>query len=180
MGKKPPVNGGSATESSWVRAENIVALVLLPKLPERDRVPRGSDKLDLAPEYEYDSRPADSAGRPLRKESIATEDYGNQEHRKQFNQLPPVVQVVMVAIDEPSAIRQQAISGEDPPEWTKDLFKTCKKEGDLLRDLGDPVDPQDDTLLHRLGHGTSKAPRMEYRIYSADVVLRGAKWTTVD
>lgn len=52
LGEKPPSRGGAATPSAWVRAENIVALVLLPKLPERERgTPPGSDptKLDLAP-----------------------------------------------------------------------------------------------------------------------------------
>jgi uncharacterized protein (TIGR02599 family) len=174
LGKGTYPNGRAAQSSSWVRAENIVALVILPKLPERDRTPPGSPRLELAPEYEYDSRPTDAAGRRLRKEEVNS----NPVQRKQFNQLPPMVQVVMVAIDEPSAIRQEAITGENPPTWTEELFERCNTDEDLLEDIGDPAEPSSKSLIGRLAPNTGQ--RMEYRVYSADVIIRGAKWSAVD
>ena len=99
--------------------------------------------------------------------------------RKQYHQLPPIIQVTMVAIDEASAARQQALTGEVAPEWTQGLFERVNNEDDYLDDLGNPVDPKPGTLISNLapkGGGV----RMNYRIYSADVPIRAAKWSNID
>jgi uncharacterized protein (TIGR02599 family) len=180
LGNKAPSSGGSAKTSSWVRAENIVALVLLPKLPERERGnPPGSDptRLDLAPKYEYDTRPVkEGSGTPLTIKEV----HDAAAHvRKQYHQLPPIIQVTMVAIDEPSAMRQQAIAGEIPPPWTEGLFEDVLEEQDYLEDMGEPANPKPNTLVGRLAPADG-GPRMNYRIYSADVPVRAAKWSNVD
>lgn len=76
----------SLTSNTRALAENIIALILLPQ--------RRPDDVELAPRYAYDSR---AWQQPVR---TALGDLTQ-------NQLPPLVQVTMVVIDEPSAKRLQ-------------------------------------------------------------------------
>ena len=81
-----------------------------------------------------------------------------------LNQLPPVVRVTLVMIDEESAARLAAEYGDQPPpllpdaEWFKevDAFET---------DLG--------RWEEKL-----KTLKVRYQVLSADVHLRGAKWSS--
>lgn len=86
----------TATPNRPVRvlAENIVALIVLPRLSQEDEAARlrsnpKSTPSDLCPFYEYDS--------------TATNPNDPQINTK--HQLPPVVQTIMVAIDEVTAAR---------------------------------------------------------------------------
>ncbi len=122
--------------SSHVLAENIVALVVLPKLPEEHGAPVDV----LAPEYEYNSRTNwTSAKQPV-----------------QMHQLPPVVRVAMVAIDESSAQRNPTLGSafqdlfRNPAEFTNNLATVEI----ALRDA-----------------------RANYRIFQTEVPLRSAKWS---
>ena len=157
-------------DSSRALAENVVALIILPKVSDKD-----SSTAFLAPNYEYDSRPAKGDGTPKLRKDIADTD---AQVLRQFNQLPPVVRVTMVAIDEPSAIRQQSYSAT-APTWTDGLFDKCTREEDIATSLGDPDAPQTNTLIYRLAPppGTSGGPKMNYRIYTMDVIIRGSKWS---
>src|SRR5207244_2432555 len=93
-------------------AENIVALVLLPRLAaaeEKEREKLG--KPMLAAKYRYDS---------------TTSNADPEINPK--NQLPPVVQVTMVAIDEASAIRLADRFGTGAPNLqTSTLFQDATK-----------------------------------------------------
>ncbi len=97
---KLPADGSAAEYSRWftnflppnvavtqapvrVLAENIIALIVLPELSPHDA---DAATNPLAPQYRYDSRA------------------GNITDRTK-HQLPPLLRVVMVAIDEPSAAR---------------------------------------------------------------------------
>jgi uncharacterized protein (TIGR02599 family) len=125
-------------------AENVLALVLLPQLTAQDE-PTG---LKLAPEFKYDSTKtaADAQLNPR-------------------NQLPPVMQLTLVALAEQSAARIDA-GGTAPPAWLdQQLGKLFKKAADL------PKDRQ--TLEDALA-----ARRLNYRIFSTNVSLKGAKWST--
>jgi uncharacterized protein (TIGR02599 family) len=164
--------------SSHVLAENIVALIILPKLSDKDTAAPF-----LSPDYEYDSRPAKTDGTPMLRTDISDTD---SKALRQFNQLPPMVKVTMVAIDEPSAVREQTFLGgtaPSPPKWMNNLFRSASKEADIATDLGNPESPASDSLISRLAPppgGGAKQPVMNYRVYTMDVVLRGSKWTTVD
>ena len=144
-------------------AENIVALVILPKLAVKDRKvgdTSAPDRLDsLAPNFEYDS------WRVMKsdvKKGLA--------NAARDNVLPPIVQVVMVAIDEPSAVRAN-FTANNPPKWTDGLFQTVTTESDLSAQIG--------SLEKALvGDDTKLTNRVNYRIFSTDVVIRGSKWST--
>ncbi len=150
------ITGGTGYRFKYGRvlAENVIALIVLPKLAEKDRTePKRLD--GLAPSYQYDS------WRILQADVNAAVGAASAARD---NLLPPIVQVVMVAIDEPSAQRQ--VAGQ-VPDWTirgRQLFTAVNTESDLLADIAE--------LETRL-----RADRVAYRIFSTDVVLRGSKWS---
>ncbi len=77
-----------------------------------------------------------------------------------MNQLPPILHVAMVAIDEPSA--QRICVNDNPPDFgVQSLFRDPKK---LDADLA--------TL-----ETTLKAKNLGYQIFQADIGIRGAKWS---
>jgi uncharacterized protein (TIGR02599 family) len=135
-----------------VLAENVIALVLLPKLsPSED--PTGAQ---LSPTYAYDSTTDNSSSSPSLNPK---------------NQLPPIVQVTLVAIDEASAAR---MSDADTANLTAEL-------GGLFTDA-----TQYDTNLKLTSGVTSGPPslanylishKINYRIFTTNVSLRGAKWS---
>ena len=100
-----PSTSINATSTTPVRpahllAENIIMFVLAPQLSAVDQASLPSG-YSLAPSYSYDSTQTNPqlANNPTDKNALATDPK---------NQLPPVVQVTMVAIDEPSAARLEA------------------------------------------------------------------------
>ena len=133
-------------------AENIIALIISPKRSAND----GPDGTEIAPKYSYDSRlyqstPTDSRAKLTR------------------NQLPPIVQVTMVAIDETSAARLESRSAAPsiPPDFgLSDLLSTSGKGVQLAKDLA--------TLEMTLN---DDAHRVTYRIFSTDVSILQAKWS---
>lgn len=144
----PPAQANNA--DAHVIARNIVALILLPKLPSQG--PAGDPTVDpggdaLAPAYAYDSLTQGQGG--LRKELDS------------LHQLPPIVEVTMVAIDDASAERIGRTS--TPPDLgMADLFKDANEES-RKRDL--------ETLLQNL-----RAQRLNARVFSTEVSLKSARW----
>jgi uncharacterized protein (TIGR02599 family) len=135
-----------------VMADNIIVLVVLPKLAEKDR-DNPTELGKLAPEYQFDSW------------RILKRDAASDANSARDNLLPPVVQVVMVAIDEASALR---LPPNQIPDWTtrggKQLFTEVDKEDKLLDDIA--------KLEKRL-----QDDKVSYRVFSTDVVIRGSKWS---
>lgn len=137
-------------------AENILLLVLLPRFSAlEDPSPEA-----LAPLFIYDSRSWED-GSPFAAD------------RRWRNQLPPVMEIICVAIDEPSAQRladRFGIGGAPPhehPEFRAALdFNTVFQEAARLEDDVRRVREG----LERLGVG--------FRILRTQVVMRGAKWTS--
>lgn len=145
----PPDMANNA--DSHVIARNIVAISFLPKLPGLG--PVGDPSVDpdgdaLSPNYEYDSLTIGQGS--MRKEL-------NSQH-----QLPPIVEVTMVAIDDASADR----IGHDsaPPDLgLATLFQTANAES-RKNDL--------QTLLQVL-----QAKKINARVFTTQVSLKGAKWS---
>lgn len=131
-----------STRPVRVLAENVVALILLPKLPSQED-PTGTK---LAPTYLYDS----TVGKP--DAAINSK-----------NQLPPVVQVTMVAVDETSIARLQ--TGESPPDMAS-IYDGCE--------FTDATMYEHD--LKRL-ESNLKSLNLSYRIFTMNVALKAAKWS---
>lgn len=127
VGQDPP-------GSSHLLAENIVVLAILPKRAE------GATGAPLAPNYEYDSRIT----------------WGTGTQPPQMHQLPPVVRVLMVAIDETSADRNPDLGREfdalfqDPDNFDADLQAV---------------------------EAALRTARANYQVFQTDVPVRAAKWS---
>lgn len=115
-------------------AANVIALLILPKPATQDA------SAPMASDFEYDTRDSSKADN--------------------YNQLPPLVEVVLVAIDENSARRLE--SGATAPDLgVSALFQ----QADQL-----------DADLHKLEELLA-SKRINYRIFRTTVPLRGAKWS---
>lgn len=149
-------------------AENIVAMIILPKVPRSNTIGSGTNDGSSSTKgstmdatyYGFDS------WRPIR-------DVTSQIHllaAPRENLLPSVVQVTMVAVDEPSAARMDlSISRPgDIPDWFQDdsgtaIFQRADKYAEDLQGL-------EKKLREMPGN-------INYRIFTMDVVIRGSKWS---
>lgn len=140
-------------------AENVIALVLLPKDPPSPTITGTA----LSTSYTYTSAPDKW---PPADPQPKTE-----------NQLPPLLQVTMVAIDEISASRLHSMDAttvdeilnlNDPDTGTR-IFTTPGN----LTDTSKPGYAKDLNLLEK----KLQALHLSYRIFSSEVSIRGAKWS---
>ena len=129
---------------SHVLAENVIQLVLLPRLGKNDDP---QNKTPLSKSYRYDSYSATGSGNDPRW----------------TNQLPPVVQVTMVALDEASASR--VIRGSALP-----AFDSLLKGSSFTS-----ASKYDDDLLALQTGLTSQ--KLNYRVFTTNVSIRGARWS---
>ncbi|MBN8709302.1 MAG: hypothetical protein BGO12_18980 [Verrucomicrobia bacterium 61-8] len=136
--------GGSAPAgniaSTRPLADNIIALVILPKKSAAD----DASGTSLTTDYSYDSRTP----------------WSGTTQPQQMNQLPPILHVVMVALDEPSAQRV-CVNGTAPDFGIQGLFHDPAKLDDNLGKLEDKL----------------KSQNLNYHIFQADIGIRGAKWS---
>ncbi len=154
--------------STRVLAENVFALVLLPHRSPNDKLPANlTAPQQLAPAYVYDSRkylnsPADPQAKLWR------------------NQLPPIIQVTMVAMDERSAARFQ----DSLPSATSIPETTLGLDGLFTKPSTDPnvsvtsttVNDQYFADLATL-EATLVKLKITYRIFTSDVSILQAKWS---
>ncbi|MEZ0300093.1 MAG: Verru_Chthon cassette protein C [Candidatus Methylacidiphilales bacterium] len=140
------VNKASPTTLSQL-ADNVVALVILPKYSVNDQAAAGTA---LAPDYEYDSR--------------------NSAVSKTFHQMPPVVEVVMVVIDEASALKLGNTT--TPPNLgLATLFQDSSILSDDLKTL-------EANLSALPGNPAGNKIPLRFQIFQSAVSVRGAKWST--
>jgi uncharacterized protein (TIGR02599 family) len=130
-------------------AENIIALVIRPLAP-------GSPTLDptaIAPHYYYDSR-------------AYQRNAGSQfTQNRSRHQLPPMLEITLVVLDESSAARLQQQHGSTRPDLGIDhLFLDTSTYAADLADL-------EETLLAR---------KLQFRILKKTVRLRNARWSDID
>lgn len=131
--------GGSSPPIDQLAA-NIIALVVLPRKSTEDAAQPSSGL--LATNYEYDSRAAGSGAT-----QSATQ-----------NQLPPLVEIVLVAVDERSARRLEDEHLQVPSLFTQD---SQKLDADLAN------------LENFLNQN-----RLVYRVFRTTVALHNSKWSS--
>jgi uncharacterized protein (TIGR02599 family) len=154
-----PLGFGSITVNASARpvnvlAENVIALVIIPRLSSTED-PTGAALVKT--DYNYDSRTA--------KSYSATSASGTSMSGTTLHQLPPLVEVIMVVIDETSAQRLAEQNGTTEPDFgQKDLFKTISSSTNVDAD----IDTLEKNLIDK---------KLNYRIYRSVVGIRGAKWS---
>lgn len=154
-------------------ADNVIALILVPRLPRAEEISvdggNDADFSPLAPRYAYNSRSAapQSSDDPAQPEQTSGSAPANRSLNP-FNQLPPLMQATLIAIDEVSA-QKIGLDKDDA-----DFFELSKRFRDtrrLTKDLSS-IDPDDDSLVNLLN-----SKRIHYRTFTTTVPLRAAKWS---
>ncbi|PTY03626.1 hypothetical protein DB346_07080 [Verrucomicrobia bacterium LW23] len=128
-------------------ADNVVALVILPKYSVSDQAASGAA---LAPDYEYDSR--------------------NRSNARTFHQLPPIIEVVMVVIDEASALKL-GNTATPPNLGLASLFQDSAMLAEDLRTL-------EANLGALPGNPAGNKIPLRYQVFQSSVSVRGAKWSS--
>ena len=152
-GVNSTVNRQETLEPKAVRtvrpvSENIIALILSPRLPEFDK----NEPDFIAPNYIYDSREF---------------QWGAKDDRTRLShhQLPPLIQVTMVAVDEIDMARWLTINGSREPDFVADgLFKAQRSLEQDLETLRDELDSE----------------KVRHRVFTTTIRMRESKWTDQD
>ncbi len=152
-----PINTTGTSRPAHVLAENIIALVLLPKLAPEVQAAGHYTAASLAPGYLYDSTGT----------NMNTLSDPNLNPK---NQLPPIIQATMVAIDETSALR---MSAQDVSALQAELGNLFTDPAALDTDLGNMTPPPNGSLAQYL-----LSRRINYRIFTSEISIKGAKWST--
>lgn len=140
----------NAITKSEVRAiaDNVIALIVQPKLSTQDQ---SVSKTILSTDYTYNSRVG----------SIQTT--GSPSQPLQMHQMPPLINITLVAIDETSAkILANKYGSTPPPLVGSSLFKQVSNYDADMKTLTDNL-----VSLH-----------INYHIFTSDVPIRSAKWST--
>lgn len=125
-------------------ADNIIALIFVPKLSAQD----DQTGATLAPELLYDS-------------TLARQDAATNSK----NQLPPVIQATLVAIEEKTAI--QMAKDSEPPD-----FGLGTKFGNRPGAAAD-VDKELEELQKSLSE-----KKAAFRVFTSNILVRSARWST--
>jgi uncharacterized protein (TIGR02599 family) len=142
-----------------VLADNVIALILWPRREWGDASIKGITQRD----YTYDTR-----------QYLYSNSGDVDLTRKSRNQLPPVLRISLVTIDEASAVRLQATHAGS-------TAKLPFLPPTLFTDLGNSSDLQTQSAALeadlRTLENILKAERVNYRIFNSDVPIRQAKWS---
>lgn len=131
-------------------AENVVALIISPLLATPNSAIDEKDT-DLAPNYFYDSR-------AYQHSAASTNLMQRTRH-----QLPPLLRVTLVALDDASAQRLADKNGGNLPDlYPASLFTDATKYEQDLATLEENLTDQN----------------LQYRIFSTTIRLRNSKWTS--
>ena len=135
-------------------AENIIALVVSPRDSLEDpNSSRGETFSKIAPNYKYDSNTDVGAGG------------GNDDFANYSQQVPPLIRLTMVAIDETSAVRQES-GGSIPTDINTALSGLFARTENYSKDV--------EELSNRLN---KEGVAINHKVFSSLVMLRSAKWS---
>jgi len=175
---------GTGTDPAYTRvlAENIVALIILPKLApdqiaslnQNGASSQVTDTSLVSPNnpdhYLYDSSNGTIGGGNDMGQNITI------PYLDPLNQLPPVVQVTLVAVDEPTYSRFQKTQ-TDPTAMPTSLGLT-----NLFQNAGTSsavTTGQSYTSDLNTLETTLQNHSINYRVYSTNVSIKDAKWSAV-
>lgn len=149
-------------------AENVVALIVLPKLTKADQKNAAGDPLyddsSLSPYYLYDSTSTSNYSQSSPNTSPPNPDTPDARvELNPKNQLPPIIQVTMVAVDEASFLRYQT----SRPDQTLPLDVGFASNATSVNYAADLQSLQN----------TLQRNRLNYRVFTTNVSLKSAKWS---
>ncbi len=136
------------TPHTRVLADNIIGMVFWPRLSRRDD-PSGTA---LSTDYSYNSAPTGS---------LSTIQPAKE------NQLPQIISLTLVAIDEKSATRLAGHYSGPPPVWESTWFSSVSNYNDDIEKVRARLSGRDGVLPFGL----------EYRIFTTEIPLRSSRWS---
>jgi uncharacterized protein (TIGR02599 family) len=161
-------------ESPRVLADNVVLLVILPKLAPGDETelngnsPPDSPGTMLCPKYEYDSRAWQSGYTGGVSGQVGSGSNSHNLSDLMRNQLPPLVDVVMIAISDKDMARIQSQYGNTAtPSANSPLTLPANSFTDSTKLQAD-LQTYEQQLI--AGH-------ISFRTFSTTVQIQGAKWS---
>ena len=136
----------------YVLAENIIACVVCPHLPGEMDPSSTTQGTTLIPQnnYEYDSR-------------VASTPWTTGAQPVQMHQLPPLVRLVLIAVDETSMIQIMGNS-KSQPNLGFNYSTVFQNPANLTTDIA--------TVSAAL-----TAKHVNFRVFQTDVPIRGANWS---
>lgn len=166
-----PISKTDDTRPVHVVAENIIAMVILPRLSATDEKTRKDSPTIsaqfryLTPTFDYDSKLKSNYGGTTLPASALPYQINP------FNQLPPVVQVAMFALDENSGNRL-AVEAANPQQLDlqtllQGLFQNASALESSDAQKGDLAELESRLLARHLN----------YRLFVSNVPIRGARWS---
>ncbi len=166
-----------------VLAENVLTLIILPKLSKSDEDTRTAAQnvqaSMLSPWYVYDSYPLVNNQPMQTPANPGANGFSDPGMINPKNQLPPVLQVTMIAVDERSADRlaskyqQSPYMGVDQAAARAGVDYTSLFTNLLqypLEGPGGDLSKYESVLVNE---------KLTYRIFTSNVTIRGAKWSRV-
>lgn len=176
-----PNVGASSVSAGQTRprmiAENVIALFIRPRLAENDEDVLDDGALNgsatggkLAPTYRYDSRSWTAGYVPNGSVNLRTANFGSSSKRLvdlMRNQVPPLVDVVMVAID-PKAAERLGQETSIPSD-----LRVPAGRFELSANL---FAPQGNSDLDAYEQQLQDA-NISYRVFRSTLTMKGAKWS---
>jgi len=147
-------------KSSHAVAENILLLLLSPRVSEEAAKTGKVDAAWLAPWYTYNSLDADNFTTQVDGVTISAQGKASQGTQ---HQLPQLVHVTMVAVDKPSAEIWAEKNANQPVDILKDSGAAFTSASSYRSDLAKLKSYLTDAKLN-------------YRVFTTGVALRNAKW----
>jgi uncharacterized protein (TIGR02599 family) len=145
-----------------VVANNVIALVVWPMITD-------SPTDTLSTNYVYDSRMGVTSGTAAWVPSTTATQW------PQMNQMPPILRVAMVTIDEPSAAALQGTSTTAPTEITNALTAVNTNTSAQLFTVPQNMDSDLAYLQTELGAITTH--HVNFRIFDTTLAERSAKFS---
>ncbi len=159
-------------------ASNVIALVIWPKkVDTADDIAVDSSgtavpgDTALAPAYSYDSRLGLASGAAI---PAATWTPGTNPQPLQMNQMPPILQVAIVAIDEPSAKQLQGAATTPPAQITNALAASNTSTGKPLFTVAVDMDSDLAFLQTELA---AVVPHIQFQVFETTLSIRSAKFS---
>jgi len=152
------LENNTSTSGKNILADNVIALIVRPEMSQQDATTvfgSGANPWNLTTNYLYDSRTLVGEQRP----AIST----SNPSALWYAQLPPLLRVVMVAVDEPSARR--LTTGTTPPAAFQLNSTWFQNPANLDADLN--------SLSQQLS-----GAHVSFQIFNQLIPIRGAEFST--
>ncbi len=160
-------------------ANNIIGLIIWPKKTDTGTDTLGGTDTPLSPTYSFDSRTGYNAtGTAISATSWTPGGTTIPTQPLQTNQMPPILRVAMIAIDEPSAKVLQGSATTAPTQIATAFGQTNPSTGQVL--FTTAVNMDSDLLYLQTGPSGLAAitPHLNFRVFDTTIIVRSARFST--